>query len=191
VKVSTLFLTLFALTACQEQASQQSVATEESVNVSFASRPPEQQPHVPYRNPSCEDNSEGKYNTFGNRYTRFSNICIDEVSLRFEAFSDFSITYEMKVYGCDEESSIWWVSDARFFRRAVSEQILILERSLTNDFRKLSAKCKIGIDPIRFLGPKFSDFYYSFGDGWWFSRLKNGIVLTPEKGTDYRNAEKN
>jgi hypothetical protein len=191
VKFIPLFAALCVLTACRTEKYPQTVATEGAANVTIAPLEPEGRPDIPYRSPNCEGNREGQYHTIGNSHVRDASICVDRVSLEFMATGEFSVLYDLHAYDCDQSEQLSWTAPIGFFERTVPDQMRILERSLTEDIRKLSAECEIDLDPARFLGSRFADFYYAFGDGWWFSRLENGIVLTPEKGWKYGNVQKN
>jgi hypothetical protein len=149
---------------------------------------------VPYREHSCEGDKEGRFEIFGNKNVRYANICIDNVLINFMVTPEFIMGYEIEAFDprCSlPDTGRTWTAPDGFFDRPVPEQIRITERSITDSLRRLASKCSIEIDSAAFVGPAFSAFYVEYGDGWWFSRLENGIAITPEKGWKYGNVQKN
>jgi hypothetical protein len=187
VKFIPLFLALCTLIACKTEKYPEAVAAGNTKTNSITSAV--QQERNPVAPSDCKAPKEGQYQTFGNSNVRYGNICIDQVYLSFMATGEFTMSFGLDALDCKKGEQLSWKAPFGFYERTVPDQIRILERSLTENILKLSAECKIDLDPARFLGPRFADFYYAFGDGLWFTRLENGIVLTPKKGSGHSNAK--
>lgn len=179
-----LFLAaLAALAACSVEPW-----TQETPNVAQAPAAPTEPPAAPYRNLACQGEREGQYDSWGNSNVRYAGICVDTVSVNFMTTPEFTMNVEVAAYPCGRDPDFFWTAPASFYERSVPEQIRILERELAPGIRTVAAACDINLDPAAFLGPRFTEFYEGYGDGWWFARLDGGIVLTPEKGSEYRGA---
>lgn len=144
----------------------------------------------PASNPNCAHQREGEYRTFGDRWVRYGNICIDGIEVSFEAFPDPSVDYSISSDRCPTLGNFGrFRRPDKLFEAPVSRQMAIWKRALADDLREFARQCGVRVDPTPFVDKRFDRFYISYGDGWWFDRLDNGFRLTSRVTADTSGAE--
>lgn len=141
--------------------------------------------HRPAPNPDCAPPGVGEYRTFGNRWVRYGDICIDRVEVSFEAFPDPSVSYSIQSGRCPDLGRFdrFRMPD-NLFELPVPEQITSWKKALADDLREFARLCGIRLDTRPFVDERFDRFYINYGDGWWFDRLADGFRLTPNVTAD-------
>ena len=179
---SALALALLAGGGGHDQSEPGPVQT----NIAFAPQPafdPEERRAVP--NPDCAPPLEGEYRTFGNRWGRYGDICINRVEVSFEAFPDPSVSYSIRSDRCPDLGRFGrFRRPENLFEVQVPEQIAVWKRALADDLREFGRQCGIRLDSAPFVDERFDRFYIDYGDGWWFDRLDDGFRLTPKVTAD-------
>ena len=136
-------------------------------------------------NPACAPDREGRFTSFGNRWGRYGDLCIDQVQVSFEAYPDPTLSYTITSDRCHQvEQSSTFHRPADFFERSVPEQIDLLRIAFANDLGAFARQCRIKLDPTPFVDDRFDRFYATYGDGWWFDRLDDGFRLTPNVASE-------
>ena len=132
-------------------------------------------------NPACAPDREGQFTSFGNRWGRYGDLCIDHVEVSFEVYPDPTLSYTITSDRCHQvEQSSTFHQPTDCFERSVPEQINLRRIALTKDLGAFARQCRIELNPTPFVDDRFDRFYATYGDGWWFDRLDDGFRLTPK-----------
>ena len=105
---------------------------------------------------------------------------------------EFSLSFAVTNRRCrdgDDDKDLFWSAPAGFFERQLSEQIATLDTALQAKIALAGKKCKSAVEPRPILGNRLTDFYRDYGEGWWLERRGSDFVPTPEKGSEYHNAQ--
>lgn len=129
---------------------------------------------------NCTHPREGEYHTFGNRWGRYGDICIDRIEVSFEAFPDPSVGYSIASDRCPGLGNFGrFRRPDNLFEAPVSEQIVVWKRALADDLREFARQCGVRLDPTPFVDERFDRFYVDYGDGWWFERVGERFRQAP------------
>src|SRR3546814_19942057 len=111
-------------------------------------------------NPACAPDREGRFTSFGNRWGRYGDLCIDQVQVSFEAYPDPTLSYTITSDRCHQvEQSSTFHRPADFFERSVPEQIDLLRIAFANDLGAFERQFRNNLDPTHFVKDRCDRLY--------------------------------